>query len=166
MSFPCVEKYLNETWLRYLFKKCSHQTQNETLQQAEECLRFLSLSFLSCGSVPISQKIDDLWHLLILETEAYNSLCASLPGQRFIHHTSDDFHKPQLELSLSEKGRRHLEWLVNYARCFGSLQEHNIIYWPFALAIKEKLGLDFSSFHLKLLALTKTLPLSEEKRVE
>jgi len=155
MDFPCIKKYLSEGWIDYLIKKNPHQAQEETLFQLEECLRFLSLSHFSFGNIPVSQKIDDIWHLLILETRSYEALCLALPGKRFIHHSSHDFKSSNAVISHPEEAQRQLEWLVNYVSNFGEFTEQHLAYWPFAKALMEKLHLDVPSFYQKLLALAK-----------
>ena len=153
MHLSCVQQYLNDDWLSYLYKKCPHQTQEETLRQTEECLRFLSLTHLAFGNIPVNQKIDDIWHLLILETEAYAALCYALPGKAFIHHTSDDFPSTSKPETAAETAKRQLEWLVNYIHHFGPLNEEMIQYWPFARTLMAKLKLSIDDFSEKLLAL-------------
>ena len=146
-----VSQYLSNSIQSYLIEKLSPQDKQKTLIQAEECLRFLYLSSLTQGSIPVTKTIDDIWHLLILQTKEYSELCQSLPGKKLIHHTSDIYLKYfSLNSSSAEnektkeyeenelESQRQLEWLVSYVFNFGDFTNESISYWSFATALCEK----------------------------
>ena len=115
-------QYLTDTLRSYLIKKCSFQSEQETLQQTEECLRFLYLSHLTKGAIPVCQKIDEIWHLLILQTKEYFELCENLPGKKYIHHSSDIYQQLSRDDNAKVEAKRQLEWLVSYVKNFGFLR--------------------------------------------
>lgn len=151
--FCLVQKFLSEGLCRYLIEKSPHQSKQETLMQAEECLRYLYLAHLTKGSIPVTQKIDDIWHLLILQTKEYFDLCLSLPAKRYIHHCSDIYAKYSGENTLENKSaeaKRQIEWMVSYVNHFGDMTEDNLKYWTFAQALCSKLNLSLEKFNEEL----------------
>ena len=155
-----VSQYLSKSIQSYLLEKLSPQGEKETLIQAEECLRFLYLSSLTQGSIPVTKTIDDIWHFLILQTKEYSELCQSLPGKKMIHHSSDIYLKhfslespSLLENEEAEmESQRQLEWLVSYVFNFGDFTEDNIPYWSFAAALCEKYKLSSDQLNNELRA--------------
>lgn len=65
-----------------------------------ELLKFLILSHEFPGNILFGEDLDDLWHLWIMQTREYETLCRALPGGRFIHHDSRD--QPTRPLTWSE----------------------------------------------------------------
>ena len=151
-----VKEYLSQEYINYLIKKNSDFKTEITLQQTEECLRFLYLASFTSGSIPVNQKIDQIWHFLILETKAYAALCEKLPAKKFIHHTSDIFSEQNENInkrSYQEESKVNLEWLVSYVANFGEFTLESIEYWPYANSIMQQLNLDINLFNKKLLSL-------------
>lgn len=151
-----VKNYLSQEYINYLIKKNSDISPEVTLQQAEECLRFLYLASFTSGPIPVNQKIDQIWHLLILETRAYADLCEKLPQKKFIHHSSDIFseqNENDNKLSSQEESKLNLEWLVSYVANFGEFTLEASEYWPYANSIMKQLNLDINLFNKKLLSL-------------
>lgn len=137
---------------KLLAQKNPEQEVEETINQTEECLKFLALSHLTSGSIPVNQKVDKIWHMLILETKAYAELCEKLPGNKFIHHTSDVFsqYKAFTQEDSENESKRYLEWLVTYVAHFGNFTEVSAKYWPFAVGIMKFLNLNIYQFNEKL----------------
>lgn len=163
MEISLVQKYLCESMVSYLVEKSPQQTKEETIQQTEECLRFLYLSHFTRGGIPVSQKVDNIWHLLILETQDYLALCEKLPAKSFIHHRSDALtqFKKKFQEETSEileppaqEAKRHLEWLVSYVKNFGPFTEKNIQHWSFAQALRLKFQFNLEQFNQQLQALS------------
>src|SRR5262249_26775048 len=75
----------------YLRAKLPELPLEELHARIEETLRFLYLSSECVGDIPVTREIDDIWHLLILQTAEYETLCSRLPGGKFIHHSSNHF---------------------------------------------------------------------------
>ena len=153
-----VHQFLSKSLLQYLVEKSLPQEEKDTLQQTEECLRFLFLSHLTQGSIPVSQKVDEIWHLLILQTKEYVELCQSLPAKKIIHHSSDIYlnyfalenPNEKKEESPESQAKRQLEWLVSYVVNFGPLKPENIQYWPFASGICLKFNLSLEDLNSQL----------------
>jgi hypothetical protein len=108
----------------------------------EETLKFLNIAVYCNGSIPVTQEIDDIWHLWILETKEYNRLCASLQGREYIHHSShvyaqcgDDAAGPP-ENDLEED----VAMLATYVRNYGSFEASRVRYWRLAAHLVEKCG--------------------------
>lgn len=164
MNINLSSKFLTKSLVCYLIEKCKPQTEEDTLLQTEECLRFLYLSHLTNGPIPVSQTVDNIWHLLILQTKEYFALCESLPGKTIIHHSSEIYLKYSLEnetqnqekISFQEQAieaKRQLEWLVSYVKNFGQMKEENIKYWSFAVGLRKKLNLSLEEFNNMLVQL-------------
>lgn len=147
-----ISQFLNESLIQYLIEKLLPQDEKTTREQTEECLRFLYLSHLTKGAVPINQKIDDIWHLLILQTKEYFQLCENFPGKTYIHHSSKIYLKyaKEEEPSCLEETKRQLEWLLTYITHFSDMSEVSIKYWSFATALQQKLNLTLEDFNAEL----------------
>ena len=73
--------------LGYLRDKLADLSYHAVGLRVEELLKFLTLAAkCEAGPLPISPELDELWHLFILETQEYASICAKLG--KFIHHTA------------------------------------------------------------------------------
>ncbi|MES2615750.1 MAG: hypothetical protein V4591_10075 [Bdellovibrionota bacterium] len=145
--------FLTESLRCYLVEKCRPQAEAETMQQTEECLRFLYLSHLTKGSIPVCQQVDNIWHLLILQTKEYFELCQNMPCKTYIHHSSDIYLKyanPNYREVPEAEAKRQLEWLVSYVVNFGDMSEENIKYWSFARGICTKFNMSLENFNKKL----------------
>jgi hypothetical protein len=82
-----IETFLTPQMEGYFQEKLSHVPQHELAVQLEECLKFLFIAHLCPGNIPVTQAIDDVWHLWILETVEYCRLCSSLADETiFITH--------------------------------------------------------------------------------
>lgn len=152
-SFNLTEKFLSESLIHYLIEKLLPQKEADTLEQVEECVRFLYLSHLTKGAIPVNQKIDDIWHLLILQTQEYFLLCQNLPAQSYIHHSSKIYLKYKGEdksLNKEDEAKRQLEWLLTYVTHFFEMTQTNIKHWSFATALQQKLNLTVHEFNEEL----------------
>ena len=70
---------------RYAVKKGNY-TAEEINDVEREYKRYLILAFSNSKMVlPISKKLDDLWHAHILFTEDYSNMCMTVNG-RYLHH--------------------------------------------------------------------------------
>ena len=148
--------YLSSSYLQYLFKRNPEVENHTLLVRIEECLRFLYLSSFTTGNIPVNQKIDDIWHWLILETKAYAELCHKLPGKKFIHHSSDDMYSAETVIDSAKESKRNLEWLVSYVANFGPFLEPAVQYWTYARALMSHLHLNLFQFNEKLYSLLPT----------
>src|SRR5690348_4424920 len=83
--------FLSPPMLHYLERKFPQLPKAELHARIEETLKFLAIANYCSGAIPVSRDIDDMWHYWILETQEYEALCLSLPGGRFIHHTSNHY---------------------------------------------------------------------------
>ena len=100
-----------------------------------ECLRYLYLiskypDRLGGLFLPVEQRIDEIWHYLLLQTREYRGLCKRLPGRFFIHHRSvtyDDYRRqgPNRKQLIMEA----LRWLPLYREEFGAFDEGALPHW-------------------------------------
>src|ERR1700712_1005280 len=91
---PISNQQLRQTFLSspmrcYFERKLPEVTEAEVVVRIEETLKFLKMAVFCHGNIPVSQEMDDMCHLWILETPEYETLCALLEGRRFIHHSSN-----------------------------------------------------------------------------
>lgn len=125
----------------YLRAKLPDVCQEELDARIEETLRFLYLSSECKGDIPVTREIDDLWHLLILQTAEYERLCRRLPGGQFIHHCSNQFlayfgEGRSGEGSLRNEVRMHALYVQN----FGKFDSDRIRYWRLAAYLVQEVG--------------------------
>ena len=129
-----TEAFLSPQMRRYFEKKLPEISPREVGVRVEETLKFLNIAAYCHGSIPVSQEIDDIWHLWILETREYQKLCASLQGGRFIHHSSnvyaacDDLAG---ELPMNELDD-DVAVLGNYVLNYGRFESDRVKYWLLA----------------------------------
>ena len=174
-DYPLLNKYVREPVFLYLKDKTGIASEAELKIRIEECLKFLSLIQLCRGDIPVSSEIDDIWHLLILETWEYQDLCQKLPGGRLIHHQSkvlrrhernhDGNYEGNDEGKVGNEGdtpSRRLSWLVSYYANFGEFTPQTLAYWPIAselLAEIERNSGESSGFE----SVTQVLPEAPHK---
>lgn len=125
----------------YLRAKLPDVSLDELHARIEETLRFLYLSSECVGDIPVTREIDDMWHLLILQTAEYERLCKRLPGGKFIHHSSNHFlayfdEIPGRDDSLRNEVRMHGLYVQN----FGRFQADRVRYWRLAAYLVQDLG--------------------------
>src|SRR3954471_5067915 len=76
----------------YFRSKLVEVPQQEVDARIEEALKFLNIAaYHSDVSIPVTEEIDDIWHLWILETQEYERLCSLLQGRKFLHHRSNTY---------------------------------------------------------------------------
>lgn len=112
----------------------------QTLQvQVQEVLRYLYLASLTptVVSLFVTRELDDIWHALILETLAYERLCAGLPSGMFIHHSSRDYPDASPPPDAAEALHAELVFYANYVHVFGGYQDDTIEYWPGVLRLMK-----------------------------
>ena len=125
----------------YLQAKLPDVSPEELDARVEETLRFLYLSSECAGDIPVTREIDDLWHLLILQTAEYERLCTRLPGGKFIHHCSNQFlayfgEARRREDSLRNEVRMHALYVQN----FGKFESDRVRYWRLAAYLVQEVG--------------------------
>lgn len=97
-----------------------------------EFVKFLQLALEAPPSfIPVVQEIDEIWHLSILQTEAYQELCYALSPGNFLHHKSDTYERYSSGIESSMLLDESLSWTVNYLIRFGDLSVDTIKYWTF-----------------------------------
>jgi len=108
----------------------------------EEALKFLNIAEYCTGNIPVTQEIDDVWHLWILETREYARLCQMLQGRRFIHHMSNAFMDcnsdsvPSMEDELEDQVALLGAYVLNY----GPFEPDRVRYWKLAAQLMDQFG--------------------------
>ncbi len=114
------------TWIPHLVMRWFHVDPRELKSLIDEYTFFMSIKlFLSkCNAeytISPPPKIDDVWHLHILDTRYYAYFCNALEHE--FHHSLDDAYdrveqKKRLELYMEIYGvvfgRRPSHWILNY----------------------------------------------------
>ncbi len=133
--------YANEPMLRYFQRKLPQLSQRDLQIQIEETLKFLFMAEQCTGAIPVSREIDEVWHLWILQTQEYMSLCERLPAGHYIHHSSNEYEK-YFDAEVSERSNLLLDikMLALYAANFGAFEEGRINYWLLARHLVNKCG--------------------------
>jgi len=155
---PISAEQLREAFLTpqlrcYFARKLEHLEADELDARLDETLKFLNMAVFCEGSIPVSQDIDDIWHLWILETREYSRLCAGLEGRTYIHHSSnvfaecagDDVEVPENTLE------QDVAALAVYVRNYGPFAADRIRFWPLAAHLVEALGMTVDDLNAWLL---------------
>ena len=135
------DTYLSPPMLHYFQKKFRQLPEAELRARIEETLKFLAISTYCTGAIPVSRDIDEIWHYWILQTQEYEALCLSLPGGKFIHHTSNDY----IEYFDGDIGKHDnlpldVKMLATYVANYGPFEESRVKYWLLASHLVENCG--------------------------
>jgi hypothetical protein len=144
MTITCHQlrdTYLSAPMLHYFQKKFPQLPEAELRARIEETLKFLAISTYCTGAIPVSRDIDEIWHCWILQTQEYEALCLSLPGGKFIHHTSNDY----IEYFDGDIGKHDnlpmdVKMLATYVANYGPFEESRVKYWLLASHLVENCG--------------------------
>ncbi|MBJ7262439.1 MAG: hypothetical protein JHC61_01285 [Burkholderiaceae bacterium] len=124
---------LDEKYWIYLQRKFPDRPPAVLQSQTDEVLKYLYLvSLAPRAGLPllVTGDLDDIWHHLIMETQAYARLCAALPSGKFLHHSSNDYPGEQT----SESPEASIQWelllYANYVHIFGPFTEQTVHHWP------------------------------------
>lgn len=135
------ERYLDEAMLRYFRRKLPELDHGELLARIEETLKFLFIAPQCRGSIPVTRVIDDIWHLWILQTCEYRTLCTELPAGEFLDHCSNDYlaglGDDAAPVDDLEEAVRMLALRVEH---FGPFELDRTRYWRYASYLIERLG--------------------------
>ncbi|MEZ0391330.1 MAG: hypothetical protein ACAH59_03880 [Pseudobdellovibrionaceae bacterium] len=155
-DFQLIPRYLSKPYYFYLLEKLKQSgvLTEEANLRINECLKMLLVILNSKGTAPISKAIDDVWHLMILETREYEKFCLSLPEARFIHHRSVVFERiekgPATKESFSNSLKEKLSWFVSYYKNFGAFKEAVLDFWPLTKEIMKDKKLTLDEFNALL----------------
>lgn len=155
---PTSNQQLRDTFLTpemawYFAKKLPELDRSELDMRIEETLKFLNIATYCRGNIPVTQQIDEVWHLWILETCEYERLCGLLQGREFIHHSSTAYitcrgdAPPTPEEELEEK----VVALATYVKNYGPFQADRLKYWKFASLLVEDRGWSLEELNAWLL---------------
>ncbi|MET9064014.1 hypothetical protein [Streptosporangium sandarakinum] len=124
------------------------RSQQDLEIQVEECLKFLYIASMSNGVfIPLTKEVDEIWHEMILQTKFYQELCASLPGQRFIHHESIGLTGYAGIVGSGESVKKFLEWLPKYMEHFGEFNERTAPYWVIVQFLRREIGMSLQEIN-------------------
>jgi hypothetical protein len=132
-------RLLPEAMIAYFKKKLPKLAEGELLARIEETLKFLTLSPHCKQNIPVSQEIDEIWHLWILESQEYFELCSRIEPGNYIHHSSNDYGETQGRgNSDADQLRSDVEMLALYVRTFGAFRDDRIRYWSLPSHLTKK----------------------------
>ena len=146
-SVPISNQQLTEAFLSrqmrcYFEKKLPQIPPHEVGVRVEETLKFLNIAAYCHGNIPVSEEIDDIWHLWILETREYQKLCSQLQGGRFIHHSSNVY--AECDSAAGELPTNELDEdvtvLGNYVLNYGPFEAERVKYWLLANHLVDTCG--------------------------
>jgi hypothetical protein len=151
-SSDLLVTYLTPEMKIYFQKKLPDDTAEWLETKIAELIKYLYLVSVSEDDGPIlfSQDVDDVWHYWILQTSQYRKLCAALPGQRFLNHSSVDYPstgaiiKTIPELAIRN---RALQYFCNYYATFGEFTEASAKAWPTLDLVRPLCGNDVASIN-------------------
>lgn len=159
MRTPLATRYLPEPYYYYLVEK-SKLPLEEVAILIEECLKMLILLPYTKWFIPVSSQVDEIWHLMLLETKSYQDLCLSLPAKEFIHHQSilyinikGRLEKKNFHLNMEEKQQiieEKISWLLSYVTNFGNFTEEAVIHWNWAREIMDTMKISLAELNQML----------------
>ena len=123
------DQYLDDKMANYFYKKMPNESQEKIRIKIAEVLKYFVLG--RKGNIPFSAELDDVWHLWILQTKQYAELMELLPHKRFIHHSSNEYYKNQVD-EIEEINNQ-----VSYVLNFGPFTEEVVCFYPFAMHLME-----------------------------
>lgn len=112
-------------------------------EQIVEVVRYLSIlsEDLRARFIPLTREADEVWHEMIVQTQFYFDLCASLPGGRYIHHESIGMDGFAERVGRREAVSQFVEWVPNYTSRFGPFTEETARHWAVVQFLREELGM-------------------------
>jgi hypothetical protein len=140
---------------------------NLALREALRMLYLFSTGH-SGAQKSIAPALDEVWHILILETRLYHSLCKRLPSTKYIHHSVSsvgsgvdsalpraDFCRTAEGPSLSAERRleKSLALLSSYVGLFGPFEEAAVPYWAGLSDLVGAFSLDLPTLNARLAAI-------------
>ncbi len=111
----------------YLIKKSSFDV-DTTILALRELGRFLYMSSIldQKSAMPLIEAVDDLWHLLLIQTRIYREICADFPTKRYIEHQSFmEFHEGKSD----EDRLKLLAFTSQYLTFFGNFDKESAQLW-------------------------------------
>jgi hypothetical protein len=133
-------EFLGPAMLGY-FRRRLNLPEEDLEIRLEEALKFLFIANECSGAIPVSQEIDEVWHLWILETEEYMCLCERLPARAYIHHSSNDYVRFFDDAVDSRADLRNdVKMLALYVTNFGPLELRRARYWLLAAHLVHRRG--------------------------
>ena len=135
--------YLSPEMECYFRKKLPTVSAVEVRRRIEEALKFLHMSTQIRGAIPMTEEIDEIWHLWILETRQYARLCAAIPGGTFIDHCSDAYAECSGASSsdLTNDIEEDVAALATYVINYGPLTADRVKYWRLAAYLTSECGM-------------------------
>jgi hypothetical protein len=150
------EAFLSPQMECYFQRKLPDVPRDVLNVQIEECLKFLSIASHCRGSIPVTQAVDEVWHLWILETMEYSRLCASLGDGIYIHHASTVFAKCAGEVPPENILEEDVRVLGTYVLNFGQFENDRVKYWCMASYLVTQGGMSLADLNTWLATGTAT----------
>ena len=134
--------FLTPAMQHYFERKLADVPPAEVLARIEELLKFLNITTHSHGPIPVSDEIDDAWHLWVLQTREYLELCRQLQGGKFIHHSSNEYEEyadKDVKVRPTDL-QRAVSILRAYVVNYGPFEADRVKYWQLAARLTRNLG--------------------------
>ena len=152
-----LKLYLTPQMEQYFQKKLYDQDHKVLRYKIAELLKFLSLCHHCDSDIPISNELDHIWHLWIVQTKQYQELCLKLPSKKFIHHCSNDYPSNDNNVSPEEQSDKTISYLTSYVHNFNYFTEESIEHWPTAKKLYQHFENDIQKLNNYLVSLNKKL---------
>jgi len=127
----------------HILQEFPHRSDSLVDAQIVEVLKYLTI--LSEGSsgrfIPLTREADEVWHEMIVQTQLYFDLCASLPGGRYIHHESIGMDGFAERIGRREAVEQFVAWVPDYTSRFGPFTEDTASHWAVVQFLREEVGL-------------------------
>jgi len=160
--------FLTPAMQHYFERKLADLPPCDVAARIEELLKFLNLTHHSHGPIPVSEEIDDVWHLWVMQTREYVQLCRALQGGKFIHHSSNEYEEyadPEVKVRPMDL-QRTVTMLRAYVVNYGPFAADRVRYWPLASRLIEHMGWTVARLNDWLSAPTPASPRAVDREPE
>ncbi|WP_337001431.1 MULTISPECIES: hypothetical protein [unclassified Microbacterium] len=139
---------LDRSYATTVMDRIDDQSRDTVEQEFVECLKFLAITSATSGRrIAVIPEVDRVWHELILQTVAYGRLCASFPGERFLHHESITPTGYYERVGDREFVREFVQWIPDYVQNFGPFTERSAALWTVAQFLEREMGMSLEQIN-------------------
>jgi hypothetical protein len=123
-----ISKYLTAKMQYYLDREFIHWSQKKRRAGVSEFFKFMEIATTRDKTtfIPLTKDGDDIWHLFILQTREYKTLCDKIMPNSFLDHESESYDSYSFEMTNDEANREDLFWLGKYYMKFSPFNEDTL----------------------------------------
>ncbi len=165
-SYASLSFILGVEAIKKVCEKFKEESNENLYISTKELVKYLFLAAHSNRSLffPGNKLMDDIWHVLILETKLYREVCDRIKPHSFIDHTGTKFSDYSSMIALADLHEEQCAWLSSYVFNFGEIQPSAFVNLPMAQSMSDRIGADLEDLNELAKALIEIGTLEQEKR--